>query len=274
MRDESDDADGGAPRAARTTATVGPQPGTGPPAEAGVIVRVPPSRPDPAADHPTRRWWIRPLILVTLLTAGAVVALTVDIPSVDDLRAAVSEAGWMGPTLYAALYAGLTLTPAPATVLSIGAGLLFGVPEGIAVVMAGALVGAATAFGLARALGRQAMARVDSRALRRLDGLLHRHGLLAVIGIRLVPVLPFGPSNYACGLTDIGARDYLLGTAVGILPPALAFVTIGAYGVRPASTPFLVALGALALLALAAVVAGRRRAARRSPTSSPTAAPR
>lgn len=216
----------------------------------------------PAPDRRTRsRWWVRPLVLGAVLAAGAAVALTVDLPSVSDLRATVAGAGWLGPVLFAALYAALTLTPTPATVLSIGAGLLFGVPEGLAVVVAGALVGAASAFGMSRSLGRQAIVRVDSKQLRRLDGLLARRGLLAVISVRLLPVLPFGPLNYACGLTGVATRDYLLGTAIGILPAAAVFVTIGSYGVQPASTPFLLALGGLVLLTFVGVLAGRRRSA-------------
>jgi uncharacterized membrane protein YdjX (TVP38/TMEM64 family) len=235
---------------------------------------------DPEAGISTRerrgrdRWWARPLVLGSLLVAGVVVATVVGLPTVEDLRAAVTGAGWAAPVLYAALYAGLTLTPAPATVLTIAAGLLFGVPEGFAVVMTGAFVGASTAFGMSRALGRQAVARLDSDRLRRLDGLLDRHGLLAIIGVRLVPVLPFGPLNYACGLTDVRVRDYLLGTAIGILPTALAFVTIGSYGLTPGAMPFLVAVGGLAVLALAGAAVGRRHRARRPSPATLLPAPR
>ncbi len=194
-----------------------------------------------------------------VVAGGAAVAVSIGIPSIDDIRAGVSAAGWAGPAGYAALYAALTLTPAPATVLSVGAGLLFGIPGGLAVVMVGALVGATAAFGLSRTLGRQAVQRVDSDRLRRLDALVARRGLLAVIGVRLFPLLPFGPLNYACGLTAVRARDYLVGTAIGILPAATAFVTIGAYGSTPGSVPFVLAAGAMVLLTVAGTVAVRRR---------------
>lgn len=228
-------------------------------------MKVPHPAPTPpaAGEHrPPDRWWVGPVILAALLTAGVVVAATVDLPTVGELRDWLVGAGWAAPALFVVLYAVLTLFPTPATVLSVAAGLLFGVPEGFAVVMTGALIGAGTAFGISRALGRQTVARLDSQRLRRLDELLHRHGLLAVIGVRLVPVLPFGPLNYACGLTDVRVRDYLLGTAIGILPAALVFVTIGAYGLTPGSTPFLIAVGGLALLTLAGTTAGRRRRSR------------
>ena len=128
--------------------------------------------------------------------------------------------------------------------------------------MAGAVVSAVGAFALSRALGRGAVERVDSDRLRRLDALFRRRGLVAVIGVRLVPLLPFSALNYACGLTAVRARDYVLGTAIGILPGATAYVTIGAYGATPGSAPFLVAVGGLAVLAVGGgVVARRRRAA-------------
>lgn len=233
-------------------------------------MRRPPAQPGAPDDQPlgvapaprrhTRdRWWIRPLVLLMVVAGGAAVVAWVGIPSIEGIRAGVRAAGWAGPAGYAALYAALTLTPAPATVLSVGAGVLFGIPGGLAVVMAGAVVGAAGAFGLSRALGRQAVQRVDSDRLRRLDALVTRRGLLAVIGVRLFPLLPFGPLNYACGLTGVRPRDYLLGTAIGILPAATAFVTIGAYGSTPGSVPFVLAAGAMVLLTVAGMVAARRR---------------
>lgn len=209
----------------------------------------------------TDRWWIRPLVLVALLGIGVAVAVAVGVPPVEDIRAWVAAAGWAGPVVYAGLYAVLTLTPAPATVLSIAAGVLFGLAGGLAVVMAGALLSAVGAFGLSRGLGRRAVERVDNDRLRRLDALLRRRGLLAVIGVRLVPLLPFNALNYLCGLTAVRTRDYVLGTAVGILPGATAYVAIGAFGAEPGSLPFLLAVGGLVALSVAGIVVARRRRA-------------
>jgi uncharacterized membrane protein YdjX (TVP38/TMEM64 family) len=215
------------------------------------------------------RRWVRPLVLLALVAGGVVVASAVGVPPLDQIRSWIDTAGWAAPLLYAALYAALTLTPAPATVLSVGAGLLFGIATGLAVVMGAALTGATVAFALARWLGRDAVARIDNARLHRLDGLLRRRGLLAVIGIRLVP-LPFGTVNYASGLTAVRARDYVLGTAIGILPGATALVTIGAYGATPGSLPFVLAVAGLAVLAVGGLIAVRRgRAAPAGPASEP-----
>ena len=196
-----------------------------------------------------------------LVAAGTAAVLLLGVPTVDEIRARVGAAGWAAPVVFVGLYALVTLTPAPAAVLSIAAGLLFGVAGGIGVVLAGALLSAAGAFVLARFLGRDVIAGLDSARLRRLDEMLARHGLLSVIGVRLVPVLPFAALNYACGLSAVRTRDYLLGTAIGIAPGATAYVTVGAYGTEPGSAPFLIALGGLVLLAAGGIVVSRRRRA-------------
>ncbi|MGH3550905.1 MAG: TVP38/TMEM64 family protein [Pseudonocardiaceae bacterium] len=213
-------------------------------------------------------WWLRPLVLVIVAATAAALVLTVGVPPIEDVRAWVAAAGWVGPVVYAALVAALVLVSAPVLVFIIAAGLLFGLPTGLAVVMAGSVTGASVAFGLVRLLGRGAVARVDSDRLRRLDALLRRRGLLAVIGIRLVPLLPGTAVNVACGLSAVRARDYVLGTALGSLPKAAAYVAIGAFGTTPGSTPFLLAVAGLAGTAIAtAVVVRRARGDSRDATS-------
>lgn len=242
--------------------------GTGPgsPRVSDYLDGLNPARPTseiPLADvtaSRSERWWIRPLVLVALVAVGIAVALTVGVPSVEEIRTWVAGAGWAGPVLFAAVYAALTLTAAPAGVLSIGAGLLFGLVGGVLVVATGALAGAIGAFGLSRVLGRRAVERIDSDRLRQLDAMLRRRGLLAVIGVRLVPLLPFTALNYACGLSAVRVRDYVLGTAIGILPGTCAYVALGAFGSTPGSLPFLLALCGLGVLTLAGVVVARRRA--------------
>lgn len=197
-------------------------------------------------------------LLGVLVLALVAVALLVGVPPLAEVRAWIDGAGWAGPVLYAALYAGLSLTPAPASVLSIGGGVLFGLALGVPVVMAGAITGALVGFGLARRLGRDSVERLQARAgvgaarLAQLDALLRRRGRLAIIGIRLAPVVPFAVLNMACGLTALRFRDYAVGSAVGMLPAVTAFVAVGAYGGDPGSLPFLVSVGGLLAVVLVA----------------------
>ena len=208
-----------------------------------------------------RRRLLSVVALAGMVAVGTGLVLAFGLPSVDEVRAWAGTAGWATPLLFAAVYALLTLTPVPASVLTVGAGLLFGLPLGLAVVMSGAMTGAAVAFALSRGLGRAFVAGVDSARLRRLDAALARHGLVAVIGFRLVPVLPFGALNYACGVTAVRARDYLVGTAIGVLPAVAAYVSIGAYGAQAESFPLalVLAVGGLGVLIVGGLVVRHRR---------------
>ncbi|HXV94253.1 MAG TPA: VTT domain-containing protein, partial [Pseudonocardia sp.] len=180
---------------------------------------------------------------------------------VADAREWVAGAGWAAPVLFAVLYAGLALTPTPVTVMTLAAGLLFGLPVGLPVALAGAVTAAAVAFALSRVLGREPVERFAGARVARLDELFREHGLPAVVAVRLVPLVPFTALNYACGLTAVRTRDYLLGTVAGILPGITAFVAVGAYGASPGSPPFLLAVGVLVVLGIAGILVARRRAA-------------
>lgn len=219
---------------------------------------------DPSDGTAVRRspavWW-RAAALVVLLGTGVVVLVTVDLPSVEQVRADVAEAGPWAPVLFVGAYVVATLLLLPKNVLSAAAGLAFGLASGVAVVWVGAMVGAVVAFWLGRALGRDAVGQLAGRHLLRLDELVRRRGLLAVLVLRLVPVVPFTAVNYGSGLVDLRFRDYLLGTAIGILPGTVAYVALGAYGSTPASLPFVLAAAALVALSVAGVVLARRRPA-------------
>jgi uncharacterized membrane protein YdjX (TVP38/TMEM64 family) len=201
--------------------------------------------------------------------AATGVAVAVGVPPLEDVRGWVAAAGWAGPVLYAAVYAGLSLTPVPVSVLSVAAGMLFGLGTGLVVSLAATFTAAAIGFALARRLGRGSMIRLQQRdgptsaRLRALDGLLRRRGLLAVVGVRLAPLLPFAVLNMGCGLTAVRLRDYAIGTVIGMAPGETALVAVGAHGAEPGSLPFLLSVGGLALVVVLGVVVARRHRATR-----------
>ncbi|MGA8211535.1 MAG: TVP38/TMEM64 family protein [Nocardioidaceae bacterium] len=218
------------------------------------------------ADRSRQRltWW-RPTLLVALLGVGAVLAWRTELPTADRLKQVVDEAGVLGPVAFVTVYAAATLAPLPKNVLSAVAGAVFGLPVGVALVYVAALLGAGAAFWLGRVLGQPTVERLTGARVARLDALLARRGLVAVLGARLVPVVPFTALNYGAGLTSVRGRDYLLGTALGIVPGTVAYVAVGSFAGTPGSWPFVVAVASLLLLSLGAVtLALRRRAAGQS----------
>ncbi len=212
--------------------------------------------------------WVRPAVLAALVAVGIVLAVVVGLPDIARLRADVAATGRVAPVLFVLGYAVATLAPLPRNVLSILAGILFGLATGLVVVMIGTMLGAAGGLALARWLGRDTVELFAGDRLSQVDEALRRRGLHAVMALRLLPMVPFTLVSYAAGLTAVGARDYLLGTALGVVPGTLVFVALGAYG--PAAAGFWPL--AVTLVAVVGLTAGgtvltrrfRRRGAGRS----------
>ena len=219
-----------------------------------------------------RRWTVifRALALSVFVAVAVAVGLLVPLPSIDQLRENVDALGWAGGVVFALTYAAITLTPAPKNVLSVAAGLVFGFGDALVLVYAGALLGAAAAFGLGRALGRAAVERYTGSRVARLDELVRRRGLMAIIGVRLIPVIPFTAINYGAGLTAVRRRDYALGTALGIIPGTVAYVALGAFGLQ-LGWPAWVAIGVLGALTVAGAIWAERgrRVSRRAAADRP-----
>ena len=179
---------------------------------------------------------------------------------IDQLRSLVEAAGPFGPAAFVAAYAVLTVALVPGTISSLAAGALFGPVWGSLVVVAGATAGAVGAFEVARRIGRQRTRRLVGERVLRADAWVQRRGVSGVIGLRLLPVVPFNALNYAFGLSSVRRRDHAVGTAIGIVPGSVAFVALGDSIAEPGSVGFMASLGAVAVLVAASVVRSRRNA--------------
>lgn len=222
---------------------------------------------------PSKRSAIVRLLLLLLFvalvgTVGYFFAPT-DLEAIRDWAAGLGPGGAL---LFVVGYAALTLTPVPKNLLTIAAGLVWGFWLALVLVYVGALLGAAASFVIGRALGREAVERLTGARVARLDAALADRGFLAVLGARLVPIIPFTLINYGAGLTAVRRRDYALGTAIGILPGSAAYVALGAFGLE-LGPPFWVAVAVLGVLILGGVVAAailRRRNGDRSSSAPKT----
>jgi uncharacterized membrane protein YdjX (TVP38/TMEM64 family) len=190
----------------------------------------------------------RAAALATLLVAFGAAALLVDLPALGEIKVWIATVGPSAPLVFVLVYAVVVLLPVPKSVLSAAAGLAFGLPLGIALVLTAATTGAIGAFLLARMLGRDAVGRLTHGHLDRLDARLERHGLLAALMVRLVPVMPFTPLNYACGVTAMRLPHYAIGTVLGLIPGTSLLVALGSAGSQLSPWYLIGASAALATL--------------------------
>lgn len=117
----------------------------------------------------------------------------------------------------------------PGSLLTLAAGVLFGVTLGVALVSVASTLGAMGAFLIGRFLARDW---VESRLeamprFRALDRAVARKGWLIVLLARLSVVIPYNLLNYALGLTNVRFGAYVLSTFIGMLPAIFLYVYLG-----------------------------------------------
>jgi len=144
-------------------------------------------------------------------------------PIVVGLLAAVEGVGWPAPFLLALAY---VLVSFPFlhgyAVLTMSAGFLFGVVEGIVVVVGGATLGAGIAWFVSKHfwadyLKQQVNTNKYSKAVLRA---VEKRPFRIVFLCRLVPV-PFGIMNAILSMSSIDVSVYMAGTALGLIPEGL-----------------------------------------------------
>ena len=148
----------------------------------------------------------------------------------ENIRDWLDGLGPWGPLVFIVfLVVAVVISPVPSVPLDIAAGLTFGLFWGTVYVLIGAELGALIAFLIARRLGRPRLARrLPATAMASIDSLTARRGVRALILMRLLPVFNFDWVSYAAGLTSLSVRAFALATFVGMIPPVVAIVAVGA----------------------------------------------
>ncbi len=117
----------------------------------------------------------------------------------------------------------------PGSVLTLGAGFLFGVPVGFLSAWIGAILGACAAFFVGRTLARDWIAAkvAGNSRFAAVDEAVGKEGFKIVFLLRLSPVFPFNFLNYALGLTKVSFKHYALASMIGMIPAGLMYVYFG-----------------------------------------------
>ena len=165
--------------------------------------------------------------------AGVAVVLAVKYLHVQDLLKAaldwVGKLGPWGPVIFIGLYVAATVLFVPGSVLTLGAGALFGVVFGSIYVSISATLGATAAFLVGRYLARDAIARKieKNEKFAVIDRAVADEGWKIVLLTRLSPIFPFILLNYALGLTRVKLSHYVLASWLGMIPGTVMYVYLG-----------------------------------------------
>lgn len=187
----------------------------------------------------------------------------------------VRGAGVGGALAFAATYVGAAVLLLPASILTLGAGFLWGPFVGFLVVLPSATTAATVAFLLGRTVARTWVEKkvANNPRFRAIDEAVGEGGLRLVLLLRLSPLFPFNLLNYTLGLTRVSTRDYVVGSAIGMAPGTFLYLYLGSLvtsasqllsGERPSAGPAGTALyvgGLIATLAVTVWVTRKARAA-------------
>jgi len=141
----------------------------------------------------------------------------------------IGKLGPWGPVIFVGVYVVATVFFVPGSVLTLGAGAVFGVGLGSVCVSISATLGATAAFLVGRHLARDAIARKieKNEKFAALDRAVADEGWKIVFLTRLSPVFPFTLLNYAFGLTRVRLSHYVLASWIGMMPGTVMYVYLG-----------------------------------------------
>ena len=186
----------------------------------------------------------------------------------------VGELGPWGPVLFALLYIAFAVTMAPAFLLTVAAGALFGVWRGSALVFVSATLGASAVYVVAHRLAGTRLFSwlVRGRRVAAVRLGVAGEGAWVQFLLRLSPIVPYVLLNYALGLSRVRFRDFVVACA-GMIPAIVMYTYYGkvvgdvaklAAGVAPPrGREYYILLG-LGLAATVAASMAIARAARRA----------
>lgn len=213
-------------------------------------------------------YWTRRLLVVSgvagLVAAASLSGLTEHVTDREAAEELLTDSGPVGPALFVVVFALTHPVGLPSVALTFAAGLVWPAPSAVLLSWAGGMVGTFVAFWFGRWVGRDwVSARLPAR-LRRYDEQLERRAIVTVTLVRSFTYLP-PAADWFFGVSRIRVRQFVVGTAVGIVPPTVVIVLAGEGITRWVGDggPSVVIAGAALAAVLPVALLVRRRVLRR-----------
>jgi uncharacterized membrane protein YdjX (TVP38/TMEM64 family) len=143
----------------------------------------------------------------------------------------VEQSGWVGWVGFVVIYTLTCVFFLPGSVLTIGAGAIYGFWGGTLLVSISNLVGAIVNFLTSRYLLHGWLQRkfATNRKFHALDHAIAKDGWRILLLSRISPVVPHSIVSYACGLTNLSFGKFSLASWLGFIPISAAYSYAGAF---------------------------------------------
>lgn len=211
------------------------------------------------------------LIVLALLIAAVACFFIFDLSEYLTLESIKAHSGalhgqvqthpWWARGVFFSIYVALTALSFPGTVvLTLLAGALFGLLEGVLLVSIASNVGAVLAMLISRFMLRDWVQKRFGKQITGINKGLARDGTFYLVSLRLIPLVPFVLLNPALGLTRVSIWTFWWTTQLGMLPGHAIYVSAGQQLVRLKSLSGILSpsmIGTLVLLAVFPILATR-----------------
>ncbi len=208
----------------------------------------------------------RPPLIGVAITLAGIALLAIGVWAIEPLRTGISDAvtgdtgalreeindlGFGGVLIALALALAHAVIWYPAEILDAAIGYVYGFWAGLALAMLGWLINAVVAYWIGRHAARPALWKVVGHdRFERLERVAERGGATLMLGIRLVPVIPFSLFSMIAGAAHVPMPRFLWTTLVGYLPITALFVYLGSRLEELSPTDPILWIGAAVLIAL------------------------
>jgi uncharacterized membrane protein YdjX (TVP38/TMEM64 family) len=169
----------------------------------------------------------------------------------DQLREDLRGLGFGGVLITFTLALAHAVIWYPAEILDLAVGYVYGFWGGLALVMAGWVVNGVLAYWIGRHAARPLLYRfAGQERFERLERMVEAGGVTLLLGMRLVPVVPFSAFSMVAGAAHAPLGTFIWTTAVGYLPLTAIFVYLGSQLEELSPTDPILWIGAAVLIGL------------------------
>jgi uncharacterized membrane protein YdjX (TVP38/TMEM64 family) len=176
----------------------------------------------------TGRSWVKIILVLLIFSALAYTTHFHFEIRPQLIRDYILSFGLWGPVAFFFLY---TIGPfifLPTSVLSLGAGLAFGIWPGALYIVFGATGAASTGYIMARYFGSSVVKIEQFAWSEKIFNQMDKRGFLYVFVLRLIPIVSFDLLSFLSGFAKVKFKYYLLATVLGMLPGVFAYSFLGA----------------------------------------------
>ena len=148
--------------------------------------------------------------------------------SLDTFQSQIAKKPVLSIGVFFAIYVAVTALSLPgAAILTLAAGALFGLVQGLVIVSFASSIGATLAFLVSRFILRDTVRNKFKEKLKKIDEGVEKQGAFYLFTLRLVPVFPFFLINLLMGLTSLKTWTFYWVSQVGMLAGTAVYVNAG-----------------------------------------------